>query len=234
MLVEVVADGLGAYRLGQATAALTFPLAGAVLLAIGIRRRRAHDRWNRRDDERLLHPGSDDDQVPPSLPPGRGTVFIILGVVALMLGAGHVLSYLAAHRTSSVANELDVGQCITAEAYSQGRMNAEAADCSRTDATLQLVSQGDSTATCPDGNRQGGQYPMLTNDARTQCFILNLIEAHCYAVARAAVPVDCTDPTANVKVASRVEGTAEDAACGADAEVLAYGQPQRGFCLIAP
>ena len=221
--------------LNQAAAALIFPLVGTVLLAVGIRRRRAHNRWNRRDDERLLHTGNNDDQVLPSQPPGRGTVFIIVGVLVLMLGASHILSYLAAWRTSSVAtNTLDVGQCITAEAYSAGRMNAEAVDCNRSDATLQLVSQGDSTATCPDGQKQGGQYPMLTNDARTQCFILNLREGHCYAIARAAVPVDCTDPTANVKVASRVEGTTKDAACGVDAEVLAYGQPQRTFCLIAP
>lgn len=220
--------------LNQAAAALIFPLAGVVLLAVGIRRRRAYNRWNRRDDERLLHPGHGDGQVLPSPSPGRGTVFIVIGVVVLMLGAGHVLSYLAALRTSPTANNLAVGQCITAEAYSGGRMNAEAVDCNRSDATLQLVTQGDSTATCPDGQKQGGQYPMLTNDARTQCFILNLRKGHCYAIARAAVPVDCTDPRANVKVASRVEGTAEDAACGADAEVLAYGQPQRTFCLIAP
>ena len=95
--------------LNQAAAALIFPLAGAVLLAVGIRRRRAHDRWNRRDDERLLHPGTDDDQVLPSQPPGRGTVLIIVGVLLLVLGAGHVLSYVAAQRTSSVATELDVG-----------------------------------------------------------------------------------------------------------------------------
>jgi hypothetical protein len=220
--------------LNQAAAALIFPLAGTVLLAIGVRRRRAYNRWNRRDDERLLHPDNDDGHVLLSQPPGRGTVFIVVGVLVLMLGASHALSYLAASRTSPAASDLAVGQCITAEAYSDGRMNAEAVDCNRSDATLQLVSQGDSTATCPDGHQQGGQYPMLTNDARTHCFILNLREEHCYAIARAAVPVDCTDPTANVKVASRVEGTAEDAACGVDAEVMAYLQPPRAFCLIAP
>lgn len=221
--------------LNQAAAALIFPLVGTALLTVGIRRRRAHNRWNRRDDERLLHPGNDDDHGIASQPPGRGTGFIIVGVLVVLLGASHVLSYLAAWRTSSLAtNELDIGQCITAETYSQGRMGAESVDCNRSDATLQLVSQGESTAPCPDGKRQGGQYPMFTNDTRTQCFILNLSEGQCYAVARAAVPVDCTDPTANVKVASRIEGTAEDAACDADAEVMAYPQPPLAFCLVAP
>jgi hypothetical protein len=60
-----------------------------------------------------------------------------------------------------------------------------------------------------------------------------LSEEGCYATARTAVPVDCTDPSANVKVASRVESSAEDAACDADAEVLAYRQPPRTFCLVA-
>jgi len=222
--------------LNQAAAALIFPLVGAALLTLGIRRRRAHNRWNRRDDERLLGERNDaaDDHVLPSQPPGRGTALIIVGVLVLVLGAGHVLSYLAMQRISSAATDLEVGECITAEAYSEGRMNAEAADCSSPDATLQLVSHGGSTATCPDGNRQSGHYAMLTNDARTQCFILNLIEGHCYAIARAAVPVDCTDPTANVKVASRVEGTAEDAACDADAEVMTYPQTPLAFCLVAP
>ncbi|MGB3484921.1 MAG: hypothetical protein WBB07_22215 [Mycobacterium sp.] len=132
------------------------------------------------------------------------------------------------------AHTLDVGQSITASAYSEGQMKAEAADCNRSDATLQLVSQGDSTATCPGSNGQGGIYPMLASDTRTLCFILNLHEGRCYAIARAAVPVDCTDPTANVKVARRVEGNAEDAACGVDAEMLAYVEQQRVFCLISP
>ena len=160
-------------------------------------------------------------------------MFIIAGVLMLVLGASHVLSYLAAWRKCSAANNLEVGQCITAEAYSDGRMGAEAVDCSRSDATMQLAPRGDSTAGCPDGNLQGGQYPMLSNEAVTQCFVLNFSEGLCYAVARTAVPVDCIDPTANVKVASRIEG-AEDAAWDDDAEVLAYREPPRTFCLVAP
>jgi hypothetical protein len=154
--------------LDPATAALIFLVVGAVLLAVGIRRRRVHNRWNRRDDERLLRPDNDDDHVRLSQPPGRGTVFMVIGVLALILGASHVMAYLAAWRTSTgSASKLDVGQCITAEAYGSGRMAAEAVDCSRPDATLQLVSQGNSTAACPDGNREGGLYPVLASDSRT-------------------------------------------------------------------
>ena len=220
--------------LEPAVAAPLFLFIGAVLLAVGIRRRRAHNRWNRRDDDRLLHPGDNEDPVRPSQPSGRGTVFIVAGIPMLLLGASHVLAYLAAWREPSAASKLEVRQCIRADAYSDGQMDVEAMDCDHPDATPQLAAEGDSTATCPDGNREGGLYPVIARDSGTQCFVLNLKEGGCYAVARTAVPVDCTDPSANVKVVSRVDGSAEEAACGADAEVLAHRQPSRAFCLVVP
>lgn len=73
-MVEVLGDGLWAYRLGQATFVLIFPLAGALLLGVGIYRRRAFNRWNSRDEDPLLDPqpsldgGSDfDDEFDPRL-----------------------------------------------------------------------------------------------------------------------------------------------------------------------
>jgi hypothetical protein len=62
---EFLADGFGAYRLGRATAALIFPLAGALLLMVGVYRRRAFNRWNRQDDDRLLRSDSSEAEVAP-------------------------------------------------------------------------------------------------------------------------------------------------------------------------
>jgi hypothetical protein len=87
--------------LEPAVAAPLFLLIGAALLVVGIRRRRAHNRWSRHDDARLLQPDHNDDPDRPSQPPGRGTAFIIAGVLVLALGASHVLAYLAAWRTST-------------------------------------------------------------------------------------------------------------------------------------
>lgn len=244
----MLAEGLWAYRLGQASAALIFPIAGALLLAVGLYRRRAYNRWNSRDDDRLLRPEptrddepdpdfdpDDEDLVPrPSQPPSRGTVFIVVGAVVLVLGAGHVLSYLAVSHTSTAAGNVDVGQCITAEAFEQRRLNAEAVDCRRSDATLQLVSKGDAAATCPDGLRESTKYPALTNDVRTQCFALNLREGYCYVVAHTVAPVNCTDPSANAKVARRVDGTTEAVGCAVEARAVAYREPPRAYCLVAP
>lgn len=258
-MIETFADGLGAYRLGQASFALIFPIAGALLLGAGIYRRRAFNRWNRSDDERLLQPTPEqDDEFDPRLrddydpvfddaddldvglaprqsqPPGKGTLLIVIGAVVLVLGAGHVFSYLAASRVSSAAGYLEVGQCITAQAYQQGRVDSPPVDCTRPDATMELASDGNAAATCPDGKRAGTRYPALTNDGRTQCFILNLREGHCYAVARTATATDCTDPTANVKVARRLDGNGEAHGCAPDARVMSYPERQRVYCLIAP
>lgn len=262
-MIETLADGLSAYRLGQASFALIFPIAGALLIGVGIYRRRTFNRWNSSDDERLLRPtvqrdddpdnefdprlrddydpqfddGDDlDGELAPrqSQPPGKGTLLIVIGAVVLVLGAGHVFSYLAASRVSSAAGYLEVGQCITAQAYRQGRMDSQPIDCARPDATMELASDGDAVANCPDGKRAGTRYPALTNDGRTQCFILNLREGHCYAVARTATAADCTDPTANVKVARRLDGNGEAAGCTPDARVMSYPKPRRAYCLIAP
>lgn len=275
-MIEVLADGMWAYRLGQATFALIFPLIGAVLLGIGIRRRRAFNLWNSHDDQRLLQPhpsvdgeGDFDDEFDPRLrddydpeydsddqdfapqpgqprtenaatqpvqPPGKGTVLIAVGAVVLVSGALHVVSTLVGPRAATEAHSVDIGQCITAQAYDQGRMDAEPVDCGRADATLQLVSKGDSTATCPDGSRKGARYPALTNKASTQCFALNLREGTCYVVASTFAPVtsSCTDSAANVKVASRVDGTSESVGCPTGARVLSYVEPARVYCFVAP
>ena len=164
-MIDVLADGLWAYRLGQATFALIFPLAGALLLGVGVYRRRAFNRWNSGDDDRLPQPqsslageggfddefdprlrddydpdyDSDDEDLEPrpsqppveylgprsSQPSGKGTVCIAVGAVVLVLGALNVLATLAGPRTTTEAGSVELGQCITAQACDQGRMNAE-------------------------------------------------------------------------------------------------------------
>ncbi|MET4427366.1 hypothetical protein [Mycolicibacterium sp. 624] len=261
-MVEVLADGWWAYRLGGATFALIFPIVGALLLRVGIHRRRAFDRWRSGDDDRLPHPqaspdgegGFDDEFDPrlrddydpdydydyedlaprPSQPPGKGTVFIVVGAVVLVLGALHVLSTLAVPRPTAEVRSVDVGQCITAQAYAQGRMDAEPVDCRRSDATMELVSKGDGEATCPDGSRNSSLYPALINEVRTHCFALNLHEGYCYAIAGTFAPADCIVSVANVRVARRVDGTSEAVGCPSPARVMSYPEPARTYCFVAP
>ncbi|CAJ1584209.1 LppU/SCO3897 family protein [[Mycobacterium] wendilense] len=238
-MVELFADDLVAYRLGSATAALIFPLAGALLLAVGLYRRRAHRRWVTRDAERLLQ---NDDTGPanlgdhgPSRPAGRGTVFLVIGSLVTLLGIGHVLSALADTRAAPPsASNLNEGQCITAEDFAARRLNVEAADCSSSDATLQLASKGDATASCPDGSRGGARYPLLTSGVRTYCFMFNLREGRCYALGATVAPADCADPAANVRVIRRVDGVVDDPACPPAAKTVVYRETPRAYCFVAP
>jgi hypothetical protein len=89
-------------------------------------------------------------------------------------------------------------------------------------------------ATCPDGPRNGSLYPSLNNEIRTQCFILNLREGHCYATSGPFAPANCTDSAADVRVARRVDGTSEAVGCPSEARVMSYLEPARVYCFVAP
>lgn len=263
VLIDVLADGLWAYRLGQATVSMLFVLAGVALFGAGMYRRRAFNRWNSSDDDRLLQPALQHDDDPdeefdPRLrddydpefdipededpkptprqaqPPGKGTVLIVIGVVVLLLGTQQMISDVALPRPPQAASDVEIGECITSQAYDRGHMNSEPVDCAQSDATMELASDGDATASCPDGKRAGTKYPALTNAGRTQCFILNLRENHCYAVARTATAVTCTSPSANMRVARRIEGTNKATGCPAEARMMAYPEPPRVYCIVAP
>lgn len=261
MLTETLADGLWAYRLGQVVFDLVLLVVGALLLLVGIRRRRTFDRWVRSDDSRsdpepAADVAADDDEFDTRLrddydpdydpdddedlgrqqprTPGKGTVLIVLGVLVLLLGTKQVITGLIPPRIPQAESSVEVGQCITAQAYDQGHMNSVPLDCAQSDATMELVSDGDATASCPDGKRAGTKYPALTNAGRTQCFILNLRENQCYALARTATVVTCTNPAANVRVDRRIDGTSAANGCSAQSRVVAYPDPQRVYCLVAP
>ena len=236
-LTDLLADGLWAYRLGQASFSMIFPATGVVLLVVGVRRRRAYRRWMNEDENRLLGPDQplDDDLIArPSRPRGRGTGFIVVGAMVVLLGAAHVLSMFAPSRTPAAVGEVHVGQCITADSFGQRHLGAEPVDCSRADATLQLVSRGDGTATCPDGAREGTKYLALINSGRTQCYVPNLRVGQCYAFVDTFTPVDCTDHAANISVVRRFDGTAEAVECDAAAKTVTFRGSPRAYCFVAP
>lgn len=241
-MIDLLADGP---TMRQTSYAIIFPVAGALLLVFGIRRRLGWRRWDRVDNDRLLTATSasevtdtdsgiraDLSDVPQ--PRSRGTGLIVGGVVVLLLGVGHVLSYAAAARTSS-AVEADIGQCLTNTDFTERHISAEPVDCSRSDAAVQLVSKGGGEDSCPDGSRDGDLYPVLKTEHHTVCFIWNMHEGQCYAAASTSLaPTDCTDPTANVEVAFRVDGPGGASGCPAGGESLTYHEPERSYCLVTP
>ncbi|CRZ16253.1 hypothetical protein [Mycolicibacterium neworleansense] len=91
MVENLLADGGIAYQIGSTIGAILWPTVGALLLTIGVRRRIAHTRWVRHDDDRLLHPdgsGPADDRPPPQA--SNGTWFMISGTVLLIIGVLHL------------------------------------------------------------------------------------------------------------------------------------------------
>ncbi len=221
---------------------MIFPAIGVLVLVVGVRRRRAYNRWKSWDEDRLLRPqqsaddeaGGGDLIASPSRPRGRGTGFIIVGAIVLLLGAAHVVTIFAPSRTPSAVSKVAVGQCITADAFAQRNLGAEAVDCGRPDATLQLASKGDVTVTCPDGAREGTKYLALINSGRTQCYVPNLREGQCYAFVDTFKPVDCTDRAANISVVRRFDGTAQTVECDAAAKTVTFRGTPRAYCFVAP
>lgn len=70
--------------------AVLFTGGGVVLLVVGIRRSMARARWQREDDQRLLHPSQSptrDEDRPPAPSPGGGWL-TAAGAVMLLLGLG--------------------------------------------------------------------------------------------------------------------------------------------------
>lgn len=138
MLEQFVADGGDTLRIGSAIGAFLFPILGALLLVIGVRRRIAHNRWHQRDDERLLAASPNVPDLTP-LPASRGAGLIVAGVVLLLLGALHLVGWIGDRLKS---RGIEVGQCITADTDAEGRLSIDPVECDRRDATFLLVSQG--------------------------------------------------------------------------------------------
>lgn len=93
MIENLLADGGIAYQIGSTIGAVLWPAVGALLLTIGVRRRMAHSRWVRHDDDRLLHPespGPVDDRPPPQA--SNGTWFMISGTALLIIGLLHLVA----------------------------------------------------------------------------------------------------------------------------------------------
>ena len=124
-MIDVFAGGTWGYRLGQATFDLIFPLVGALLLSVGLYRRRAYNSNSNDDiDDGEFDGGEFDDGDPydvfdgrdEDLPPrqprprGNGTVLIVVGVVVVLLGAKQVIADLLPARTLPLQHTVEVGQ----------------------------------------------------------------------------------------------------------------------------
>lgn len=247
----VVAGGNVAYQIGSNVGMVLWPVAGALLLFFGVRRRIAHRRWVRQENQRLLRPqpsGPDptsplgaagrpaDAGVPLSKPRGGGIVMIIVGVIVLVVGLLDIAARAVQSGSPESSGGLAVGQCIAGDDYVSGPADVQPqpVDCDRPEATLEVVIAGDGSATCPDGKRQGSEYATLISPSRTLCLALNAQEGRCYVRTSKVLPTACADPKANVKIAKRIDGSTDESACDSTAVPVVYREPARVYCVEAP
>jgi hypothetical protein len=252
VVVTELAETSVAYFLGELVAMSVIPIAGAVLLVVGLRRRSRGPQ---------LPPGyppppnpygpppNPYQPGPPPTPPqyypsprpaGSSTALILVGL--LLLGGGilgitsRAIEDLASHKQIT-AHAATVGQCMSESDVQQKHVNAPPQDCDRPDAIFEVVSKGGASANCPDGKLKDSQYAVLGDDSTTLCLMLNFRKGRCYAASGddtdpMFTPSSCDGAGPIFRVSERIDGSTDTEACPAGTKAVAYPQPAaRLYCL---
>jgi hypothetical protein len=170
---------------------------------------------------------------------GASTTLITIGAVVLTLGIlgdfVNAASKLAKHadRTS-----MRVGECVTQMAYrSESFTSSPGNDCASPVNTYLLAAKGGSSATCPDGKREGSVYDRYTDGSTILCFALNLKQGQCYLVSgerdspRLSLG-DCNDTQSGVmRVVQRIDGSTDSSGCPPGVKGVGYPTPPIVYCL---
>ena len=168
-----------------------------------------------------------------------GTALIIVGSILLGISVLGALGRVAdtAALTSRSARSAHVGQCTKESTLRDNVLNPAPEDCADPDALLEVVTEGDGSAKCPDGKLQSSRYAFLHDDTTTLCLMLNLAPGHCYSVAGAPdnptfALTDCNGSLPGFKVSKRIDGSANTELCDAGTRAIAYPDPaSRLYCL---
>jgi hypothetical protein len=187
------------------------------------------------------YPGYPPHVAPPSprRAGGSSTALITIGGVVLALGiVGNLAagaSRLAKHQQHT---SMQVGECITQMSYRSELFNSSPNnDCANPTNTYQLASKGGSSATCPDGKREGSIYDRYTDDSTILCFALNLKQDLCYELGP-----DPNHPTMNlsscgdtvsgqIRVVQRIDGSTDRSSCPEGGKGIGYPTPAVVYCL---
>ncbi len=257
MGVTVLASGGAAYVAGELTAALGIPLIGLICLVIGLwERKRSRARtpaypyppgpppMRYPGPPPMNYPGPPYPGYPPPVAPPRrasksSTALITIGGVVLAFGIfGNLaagVSRLAKHQQHT---PIRVGECITQMSYrSESFSSNPNNDCAYPDNTYQLAAKGGSSATCPDGKREGSIYDRYTDDSTILCFALNLKQGLCYQVGPdpnhpTMSAGSCSDTvTRQIRVVQRIDGSTHTSDCPPHVKGISYPTPPVVYCL---
>lgn len=161
---------------------------------------------------------------------------IVFGVLIAIFGG--VAAFIVVKVLNPPAPAYFAGDCV--QVVEGGRFDAEVTkvDCAEQDALYEVgLYLDDPDESCPSDAYSEYQQTGGQRQEYKLCLMLNAGEGDCLSVPVIAAgqerKVACTSDDANVKITKVVEGTADENACGADAEENArvYPQPKRTVCL---
>jgi hypothetical protein len=176
---------------------------------------------------------------PPRRASGASTTLITIGAVVLALGIfGDVANAVRRLGQHQQRTSMRVGECITQMAYrSESFTSSRDHDCANPANTYLLAAKGGSSATCPDGKREGSLYDRYTDSSTILCFALNLRQGQCYLIAgQQSSPEislgDCNATQAGeMRVAQRIDGTTDTSGCADGDKGVSYPTPPIVYCL---
>ncbi|WP_203236582.1 LppU/SCO3897 family protein [Nocardia panacis] len=171
------------------------------------------------------------------IPGARLLARIALALVALAAVAIAVTGCSAVKEASkSDTAKAKVGDCINVIKASESDSKTEPVDCSSEKALYKVTKTFDKKSDCAAGNV--GYDETLNNKTLAYlCLTPNFKQGKCYAdVGNTGYKlVDCTAAEASFKIIQRIDGQADELACGTDSEkFLTIDDPKTTFCLAKP
>jgi hypothetical protein len=211
--ITELAEGTDAEHLGELIGFFGIPIAGLILLIVGLLRRSQSKRQHAFDGPMVPPPGPypygyppPGGQVagypnlagPPPYPPpyaapyptpqrrgSSGTALIVTGSILL---AFSVLGFIGrlADTSSQSERSAHVGQCLSQSDFQHDDLTAAPHDCANPDSIFEVVAKGDASANCPDGKLDGSKYAVIRKGTTTLCLMLNLKQDQCYTATGTA------------------------------------------------
>jgi hypothetical protein len=213
VVVTELAEGTDAEHLGELIGFFGIPIAGLILVIVGLVRRSHSTRqptfyspvgpspdpqpYGYRPPSSPVagypnFPGS-----PPYPPPypvpypaprrggSSGTALIVTGSILL---AFSVLGFIGrlAEVSSESQRSAHVGQCLSQTDFQHNDLTAVPRDCAEPDSIFEVAAKGDGSADCPDGKLDGSKYAFLRKGTTTLCLMLNLMQDQCYTATGTA------------------------------------------------
>jgi hypothetical protein len=240
VIVTELAEGSAAEHVGYLIGLFGIPSVGAILLIVGLQRRSRNRRQppfaNPMAPPGYPPPGPHPYGYPPPPRPraSSGTALIVVGSLLLGFGVLGFLGHLV--DAGSKAHSANVGQCVGAFTMQENNLSPAPQDCNKPDSTLEVVTKGGNSTTCPDGRREGSDYTILSDGTTTLCLMVNLRQNQCYEVSGAAtqpsfVASSCETSLPAIRVVKRVDGNTDGGLCPTGTKPISYPSPARLYCL---